>query len=1590
MAAVDENMAGATLVAVSTENASSVTVDNDKFEIADGNLKLKDDMSLDFEVDGDSIVVTITASGDGASATHAVTVTVNDLNEAPTIEVADGETPDGMPANSTVDEANAGAILGAITLSDSDTGQTHTLTVTGDDRVVTKQDDAGGWWLALADGESFDYETDGASIMVTVTVTDSGDPAMSASTDVTITINNVNESAEVNGGVDDMTFVGGEESSMDVDLKALFTDPDGDALTYRLSDNAPDWLTFSVTTTGTGDSQTVTGTLSGTPAAGTEGDVADVSIIASDDDGAEAHAMFDLIIDAANDAPDRLELRVTDEDGLVIRTTEVNVDENAMGVELGSVYLRDPDDARHPHGQHEYSFSDDRFEVADGMLKLKADASLDRETDGSEIDLTITATDMAEGDAALSIELTITIMIGNVDTGSSEGPRRARDADGELKEIKAVTITVDDDLEDDVDDVDAGDWLEMIPMGLSAAFEDPDGDDLTYSLGSGAPRWLEIDEDTGELTNKERMVPNRGVYDVNIVASDDDGNSASAPVQIAVALSGPNDSDNDEPRIREIDEIGYTEGDESGAVVATFEVDDDDIELAPHPYGIHKIEFTAHQDPGNRTDDLIDVTNAFKIVWVRDDGNDTAYYEIRAKTPAELAMGADGPDMDKDPDVYPKGHAMEGEVIPVPAIDYEAGEDIEFIVTVTDMDGDGEEDEADIDIEVENAADESPMFQVAPTGGTRVADEMTTTISVDQQTSGRTILVMRVDELWDDDDTDDDDLDIDVPESGKDLPDWIKVYGPDRWDDIYENRRTDITDDEVDAVTDIRDRDEVILVVIDRTATEDGEDVSLTGGSFTITADDGDNDPVTETIMIDVTNTNVAPPDATKVVSISGGDPNKAKEVTGTGDLTMHVNLELDPDFAGGETPYLVLYSWMVSTGVDDDAATPEDESMTTISVSATEHTLALGEENDQGMTIRIAAYVDQTITAKVEVFERDPANKNKVAPVQTYMATVEVASAADSPVTPPTPTSVSFGDITTDTTGLVVTIAATGEAAEAGTARLQSSTNGTSGWINVDSASADTTTGVTTSPVTLDVNADGDSSAGDGGGLYYRIVYVYDDDGDEMEVASDVIQLGSNPAPGSTDDALVNPPDITLQVPPSPAVPASGDTIRVNSGTANVEVQWQMGEDTDASGAVDADEWMDLAGETGQTLTLTDDHAGNSVRALLTHKGDTENPSHVTWVDYSAITTVADLPISPNKTPTRNQETHWIDVNLNSDDDEGTGTGSVAGMFFDSDRDDLTYTLVGDSVDDGANGIQPGDTVFRSSQTTTDEADNAGQIIFTLNGVTGDFMFYTNRALSHDNNATDTDSDGGGNWFTVSIEAHDGMADDTDTTDDDLTVNVRVNVAPTDIFINSAATGADKANATDSTISLAETDDFDAATAAGTTSIALDVQDLNDGIGDDAHSYGTHTVTVDDKRFEVVSEVESGGTEDNDGSTWVLRVKDGVEFDFEDDDDEDADATTDGKQIVLKITATDGGGKKTEGYVTFTLTDVQTDDPQDNQPSANAGSGGVMTTGGNAGDDDGPGNAPGDGGAWIDEQHFIEVDLLEEFVISIDDIDIA
>ena len=150
-------------------------------------------MSLNFE-DGATVDLVVSASDPAGNTSETmVTVTVNDVNEAPSITVADGMTPDGMAATSTIAENAAGVPVGEITLSDPDAGDTHTLEVS-DDRFEAAQDSAGGWWLKLKDGESLDFEGEN-EVTVTVTVTDAA--GLSDSTDVTVMATDVNEAPSV-------------------------------------------------------------------------------------------------------------------------------------------------------------------------------------------------------------------------------------------------------------------------------------------------------------------------------------------------------------------------------------------------------------------------------------------------------------------------------------------------------------------------------------------------------------------------------------------------------------------------------------------------------------------------------------------------------------------------------------------------------------------------------------------------------------------------------------------------------------------------------------------------------------------------------------------------------------------------------------------------------------------------------------------------------------------------------------------------------------------------------------------------------------------------------------------------------------------------------------------------------------------------------------------------------------------------------------------------------------------------------------------------------------------------------------------------
>ena len=210
----ENDMSGPNLLEVSSPDSGvTFSVDNDKFEIetvgSAAVLKLKDGMYLDHEGTGGMVTLMITATDamDNPSMSTAVTINVGDVNEAPMISVMDSETPDGMTAAASIMENAAGVPVGEIMVSDYDMADqdlSDMITVS-DDRFEVSKDNEGGLWLKLKDGVSLDHETD-PMVTVTVGVTDTGTNgmAMSASTDVVVSVGNVNEGPTISV-VDSMT-----------------------------------------------------------------------------------------------------------------------------------------------------------------------------------------------------------------------------------------------------------------------------------------------------------------------------------------------------------------------------------------------------------------------------------------------------------------------------------------------------------------------------------------------------------------------------------------------------------------------------------------------------------------------------------------------------------------------------------------------------------------------------------------------------------------------------------------------------------------------------------------------------------------------------------------------------------------------------------------------------------------------------------------------------------------------------------------------------------------------------------------------------------------------------------------------------------------------------------------------------------------------------------------------------------------------------------------------------------------------------------------------------------------------------------------
>ncbi len=523
---VDENSAGANIgtltsyiddtSATDTFNYNVSGTGSELFEVVEGELKLKADSSTDYETLS-NYELTITATSETAQAAFNFTITVSDVNDSPT---AINLSSLGVP------EQIDGAVVGAISTADQDTGDTHTYIIS-DDRFEIVDGS-----LKLKAGNTVEYATE-PSITITVTSTDSA--GVEFTQDFSLVVGSIqlssNEFAENSDGavvgtlsITDPDFTSNVTYTLsgdDADFFELVDNQvklkDGNSAdletkgTYSLTISASDdaghsaSLSYSInvtnvneqptsialsstvfdensTATTIGDLSTAdvdsgdthTYDISGTDSASFEVVAGSLKLKDTLSANFESKSSYSIIVTSTDSAglttSKDFELSVNDVNDAPSALSVANllVNENADGALLDGIVITDEDATAETYTYSISGDDADSFEVVDGQLKLKTGVSFDYETKAS-YSVTLTATDSA----SLSTSNDLTVTVNNLNDNTPE-----------------ITSSSTFDLAENTSSV-----------GTVTA-TDADGDsDLTYSISGGDDASsFTIDSSTGELT----------------------------------------------------------------------------------------------------------------------------------------------------------------------------------------------------------------------------------------------------------------------------------------------------------------------------------------------------------------------------------------------------------------------------------------------------------------------------------------------------------------------------------------------------------------------------------------------------------------------------------------------------------------------------------------------------------------------------------------------------------------------------------------------------------------------------------------------------------------------------------------------------------------------------------------------------------------------------------------------------------------------------------------------------------------------------------------------------------------------------------
>ena len=517
----------------------------------DGTLRLASDVALNFETEGGPTVLAVDFSvlfigADGAidqAATSGSRVTATDVDEPPTLQV---DLTAGRFDEYSVDTdtVTKNSVFARITGRDED-GDSIKYSLSGTHQALFRID---GNAIKLKDPASFDFETLGDSIDLTVTATSTGSSGapQTASQTVTININDVNEPISWNQSPP--TFEIAENSAGDTAVgKVTANDGDGDPVTYSLSGDHADKFVIDAAT----GAITVK-----------DGDL-DYEAFAKSD------GVFAIYVDAVANGPGG---RSSDsQQKITIRLTDVNeptswdqspptftiAENSAATTAVGTVTARDGDGDPVTYslsGDHASKFV---IDAATGAIAVNKGAVLDYEASGgTPLGFKVVATANGPDGRISRSEQEVTVRLTDVNEPISW-------------DQSPPTFTL------------AENSAANTPVGTVTA-RDGDGDPVTYSLSGDHAGKFAINKTTGAITvnrdaalDYEAFADSDGVLAVYVdaVATGPDGRVSNGQQKITIRLT-----DVDEDPVLTVTPVGLPVAEHAPAdtVVARFTARDPD------------------------------------------------------------------------------------------------------------------------------------------------------------------------------------------------------------------------------------------------------------------------------------------------------------------------------------------------------------------------------------------------------------------------------------------------------------------------------------------------------------------------------------------------------------------------------------------------------------------------------------------------------------------------------------------------------------------------------------------------------------------------------------------------------------------------------------------------------------------------------------------------------------------------------------------------------------------------------------------------------------------------------------------------------